>query len=221
MAPLAIFYTYTRAVWLSFLLVIFFLAFSSDRLLAGKRYFVFPIIFVILLIFLNWENIGGKEREMGGVMQLSEIQARENLFNVTVAIFKDAPLFGVGFGRFDRVLPFYSTEVFGTAVQLASQHNIFFSLLSEVGLIGLIPFVLILYYLIRFSIRLYKNLGDEEGFFSRDLVVTFWGIMLIYLVNALFIQTQFFIEANSLVFLWAGIIVGFWQRQEELSTHIG
>ncbi len=218
LTPVAIFYTYTRAVWLSFLLAPILVMFLSKKLLLGPRFFVFPIIFLILLTFFNWENIAGKERQLGGVLQLQEIAARTGLYNATKAIFRDTPFFGVGFGRFGRVLPFYAPEAFpGTAPQLASQHNIFFGLLSEVGLIGLTPFVLILYFIIRDSILLFKKLGEEKGFFSRDLVVTFWAIFLIYLVSASFIQTQFFIQANALVFLWAGMVVGFYQRQIRLT----
>lgn len=218
LAPVAIFYTYTRAVWLSFLLAPILLMLFSKKLLFRPRYFVFPVICLILLTFFNWENIASKERALGGVMQLKEIEARAGLYNATKAIFRDTPLFGVGFGRFGRVLPFYAPEAFaGTAPQLASQHNLFFGLLSEVGLIGLTPFVLILYFIIRDSILLFKRLGEEKGFFSRDPVVIFWAIISIYLVNALFIQTQFFIQANGLVFLWAGLVVGFYQRQVRLT----
>ncbi|MFH0786417.1 MAG: O-antigen ligase family protein [Pseudomonadota bacterium] len=218
LTPVAIFYTYTRAVWLSFLLAPILLMLFSKKLLFRPRYFVFPIICLILLIFFNWENIASKERALGGVMQLKEIEARTGLYNATKAIFRDTPFFGVGFGRFGRVLPFYAPEAFpGTAPQLASQHNLFFGLLSEVGLIGLTPFVLILYFIIRDSILLFKKLGEEKGFFSRDPVVVFWAIISIYLVNAFFIQTQFFIQANGLVFLWAGLVVGFYQRQVRLT----
>lgn len=213
LTPVAVFYTYTRAVWLSFLLAPFVLVFFSKKLLVRPRFFLFPLIFLILLTFYNWENIAGKERELGGVMQISEIEARVGLYNATKVIFRDMPLFGVGFGRFGRALPFYAPEAFpGTAPQLASQHNLFFGLLSEVGLFGLIPFLLILYYIFRFSLSLFRRLG-EEGFINRDLVVTFWAMLLIYLVNASFIQTQFFIQANGLLFLWAGMIVGLYQRR--------
>ena len=213
LTPGAIFYTYTRAVWLSFILAPVVTIIFSPRLLVRARFFLIPLVVIFLLVMLNWQNITGKERELGGVMQLSEIEARKNLFEVTKSIFPDYPLFGVGFGRFTRALPFYAGGIFfGTSAQIAAQHNIFFSLLSEVGIIGIIPFLLILYYAFLYSIRFFKELG-LEGFFNRDLMVVFWAMMVIYIVNASFIQTQFFLSANVLVFLWIGIAVGFYQRK--------
>jgi len=213
LTPGAIFYTYTRAVWLSFILAPVVAIFFSQRLLVKPRFFFFPLVLILLLVLMNWQNITGKERELGGVMQLSEIEARKNLFEATKSIFPDYPLFGVGFGRFTRALPFYAGGIFfGTSAQVAAQHNIFFSLLSEVGIIGLIPFLLILFYAFLYSFRFFKELG-QEGFLNKDLIVAFWSLMVVYLVNASFIQTQFFLSANVLIFLWIGIAVGFYQRK--------
>ncbi len=213
LTPLAVFYTYTRAVWLSFLLAPLPLLFFSKKLLLRPRFIFLPLVLLILFTIVNWENISSQEREQGGVMEVSEVQSRIALFKVTMAVFKEAPIFGVGFGRFRRAIPYYSSEVLqGTSVQLASQHNLFFGLLSEVGLVGLVPFLLILIFILQYSILLFRRLPGG-GFISRDLVVTFWAMLVIYLVTASFIQTQFFIVANSSIFLWAGMMEGLYQRR--------
>lgn len=210
--PVAIFYTYTRAVWLSFLLAPLALVFFSQHLFIRPRFLLFPLLFLILMVFFYWGNITSKERELGGVVQVSEVQTRIGLYQASKAIFRDVPLFGVGFGRFQRALPFYAAEAFpGTAVQLASQHNLFLGLLSEVGLTGLVPFLFIVLFVFIYSAKLYK-MSEREGLISRDTVAVFWAIMVVYIVNAFFIQTQFFLSANAVVFLWVGMIVGLYQR---------
>jgi O-antigen ligase len=80
--------------------------------------------------------------------------------------------------------------------------------------LGAVPFVLILFFVFRYSQVLYRRLG-EEGIISRNLVAVFWSIIIVYLISASFIQTQYFIAANALTFLWVGMIVGLYQRQEE------
>ncbi len=146
-------------------------------------------------------------------MQVAEAESRITLFRVTEVIFADRPLFGVGFGRFNREVARYTPEIFPVfAETLPSQHNIFFSLLSEVGLIGLIPFLIILYYPLRYSRSLFQKL-DEEGWINKDLIVVFWGIFLTFLVTASFIQTQYFLASNSFFFLWIGMVVGLYQRR--------
>ncbi len=209
----AIFYTYTRAVWLSFLLAPLVVFIFSKGMIFRARFLVFPLIFLLLYVFLNWQNITGAEREAGGVVQISEVQDRIALYEATKAIFKERPIFGVGFGRFGREANFYATGLgVRTNVAATSQHNLFFSLASEVGIIGLLPFILILFFSLRYSWLLYRQ-SVEEGIISRDLVVSFWAIMIVYIVNASFIQTQYFPSANAFIFLWIGTIVGLYQRK--------
>lgn len=211
--PLAIFYTYTRAVWLSFLLAIMVVTLFSKKLFFQRRFVFLLMTFMIILAFVGWENLMSKERAAGGVMQIAEVEARIALYDVTKVIVRDVPFFGLGFGRFIDAIPRYAPAVLpGGREQMSSQHNIFFGMLSELGLLGLIPFLIILYYTIKYSVSLYRTLG-EEGLISKNLVVSFWAILVIYLVSASFIQTQYFLAANSLVFLWVGLIVGIYQRR--------
>ncbi len=217
----AIFYTYTRAVWLAFILApIAIVAFSKHLLIRG-RFILFPIVAAIILASVFWGNLETKQREIGGVMQVTEVEERIALYEVTKVIFKEVPLFGVGFGRFISSIPNYAPGVAAPgATSFASQHNIFFGLLSEVGLIGLLPFLVILYFTVYYSIVLYRSL-PEEGFPSKDLVTVFWAILITYLVSASFIQTQYFIAANALTFLWVGMIIGLYQRRGRLVDQTG
>jgi len=209
----AIFYTQTRSNYLAFLLAPLLVLLFSRKLLFRTRFLLFPLIILLVFVFLNWENITSKERELGGVMQVAEAESRIALFRVTEVIFTQAPLFGVGFARFNRAVSFYAPQVFpGISTNLPSQHNLFFGLLSEVGLLGLIPFLVILYYPIRYSIALYRKLG-EEGWINKDLIVIFWGIFLTFLVIASFVQTNHYLASNAFVFLLSGMVVGLYQRR--------
>ncbi len=208
----AIFYTYTRSSYLSFLLPPLVVFVFSKGMIFKRRFLVFPLVILIFYVFVNWQNVVSQERELGGVYQVAEVKDRLALYAATKAIFKERPIFGIGFGRFGREANLYVTGLgLRTNVGATAQHNLFFSLVSEVGLIGLIPFVLLLFFSLRYSWLLFRNLG-EEGVISRDLVITFWAMMIIYLVNSSFTQTQFFTSANSFIFLWIGIVVGLYQR---------
>lgn len=210
----AIFFTNTRAVYLAFILAPLLVSYYSENLIFKTRYLVFPILLIIILAFFNWENIMSRERELGGIMQIPEAESRLALAQVTENIFYQSPLFGVGFARFRRAVTVYAPDVFSSlsSASMPSQHNIVLSLLSELGLIGLIPFLFILYYPFRYSIELFRELG-EEGWINKDLIVVFWGIFLTYLVTASFIQTQHFLGSNAFVFIWIGIVVGLYQRK--------
>jgi len=212
LSPLAVFYTYTRAAWLAYLLASLMFIFLSKRLLFNRLFIFVPIILLVILGVVNWERLQSKERATGGVMQTEEVEDRIKLFKITTAVFKENPIFGIGFGRFRRAAILYGPEVApGASLGTPSQHNIFFSIVSEVGLLGLISFSLILISAFRRGFPLFRHLG-EEGLINRDLIITFWVIMITYLVSASFIQTQYFLLANVLSFLWVGIIMGLYQR---------
>jgi len=63
----AIFYTYTRAVWLSFILAPLVVIGLSKRVTFQARFLVFPLSLLLLYVSLNWQNIVSPQRETGGV----------------------------------------------------------------------------------------------------------------------------------------------------------
>lgn len=209
----ALFFTYTRAVWLSIILAPMVVFAFSRTMIFKARYMVFPMILLLLYVFLNWQNITSPQRATGGVLQIAEVEDRIALYETTKVIFRNYPIFGVGFGRFGRAARLYGGEVsLRAGLGAESQHNLYFAMVSEVGLIGLIPLILLFYYAIKYSWLLYSLL-EEEGLICRDLVVAFWAIMIIFQVNAAFIQTQYFATINVFFFLWIGIMVGLYQRR--------
>ncbi len=114
------------------------------------------------------------------------------------------PLFGVGFGHFrdfapgfakDPSSPFYA---FGTT---ALEHNNLLSIVAETGVIGVTLYLLMLYFLLRFSVRLFKKLpARSPGLISRDLLVLYWILTAAYLIDGTFRETSDNPFANSLFF---------------------
>ena len=51
------------------------------------------------------------------------------------------------------------------------------------------------------SIKLYSNAPE-----ARNMVVVFWGCMLVYIINSIFIEMRYFEFVNSLFFIFAGVI---------------
>ncbi|MHA1382039.1 MAG: hypothetical protein ACTSRG_27015, partial [Candidatus Helarchaeota archaeon] len=106
----------------------------------------------------------------------------------------------------------YSKKIRGIPyININSQHDTLVSILVELGLVGLIPLLFIFFYIFRFSIQLYRQLSNIS-FLSKGLVVIFWGISIVFIVNMEFIQMRFFLFPNCIFFLLGGIIVGLHQR---------
>lgn len=69
---------------------------------------------------------------------------RIELIKLSKDIFFDYPVFGVGLGNFVSVLTDYDSQT-GSIWKLQPVHNIFLLVLTEVGIVGLIVFVLLLW----------------------------------------------------------------------------
>jgi O-antigen ligase len=130
----------------------------------------------------------------------------------------DHPFVGVGFHDFEEhSLPYVRqvrSTVFGVREswqgKTIKQHNHFLNTMTEVGLLGLVPQLLMFYFLFRI---LYKARKVHDDAVDHDFVVVIWAILAEYLTNAMFMEPRFYEFMNVLPFLLAGIVVGSYQRK--------
>jgi O-antigen ligase len=85
------------------------------------------------------------------------------------------PILGWGYGNFTRYHLDFVKPVGGVAVTdiHISSHNTYLSMAVELGLVGLIAFLMPWLLLLRKSISVYKRL-PRDGFYSRQLLVVLW-----------------------------------------------
>jgi O-antigen ligase len=91
------------------------------------------------------------------------------------------------------------------------QHNHFLNTLTELGLMGMVPQLLIYYFLFR---MLYSARKDHDSAVDHDFVVVVWAILVEYLTNAMFMEPRYYGFMNTLPLLLAGIVVGSYQRKK-------
>jgi len=209
--PIAIFFTYTRACWLGFILSMFTVALFYPKL---RKIFCLVFFIIVCIVILNWPQVKSEDRNVGGVTAMKPVYDRINLYGTSLRMFVDKPLFGCGFGNFRKASPTYVHRIRGIPyrdVTLLSTHDTLVGILVELGLVGFIPLLLILFYIFKHTVRLYHNLFLGP-FLGKGLVAAFWGISTVFLVNMQFIEMRYFLFPNSLFFLLAGIIVGMSQR---------
>ena len=137
----AILFTQTRSVWLGCVGVLWILLFAMSR--HSLRYGLICVGIVAAVIgavvagaeFLNPQRIEGAE-----LVEFSFLQ-RLALLDGAITLFLKRPIFGWGFGQFERavnesvgggVLGFWAT---GAAIGLSS-HNLALRVLAETGLVG-------------------------------------------------------------------------------------
>jgi len=226
-----IFWTHTRSVWLGRIVATIIWMLYTRRHWSRVAGICVLVAAAVLVFYANMESFLSEQRSEGGWTDMEPIYMRLGLALISLKIFFQNPFLGVGFGHFRDVAPSYATDVNTPSYEFAStamEHNNFLSLLSETGLIGLVLFVVLLVILFRISYRLYKRLPTTAiGPVSRDILVLYWILFAVYLVDGMFRETSVYPFTNSLFFAFSGLVVALhWLlrpqplRQSSLKTTI-
>lgn len=212
--PVAVFFSYTRSVYFGFFSAMMVLIVLSRRL---KIWGILVILGIMLAILGNWQNVTSDKREAGGLATRGTVEGRLVLAEASLRMFADHPFIGVGFQNFrEAALPYIRqirTTLFGYRESWLGkdlgQHNHFLNLLTEVGLLGFVPFMIIYYYIVRFLRRAYAL--DSE-MYDHDFVVVVIAVFAQWFSNAMSMEPRFYEFMNVLPFMLAGMIIGGYQR---------
>jgi O-antigen ligase len=212
--PIAIFFSYTRSVYLGFFLAMAMLLTMSRKL---KLFGLVIIVAIALGILGNWSNVTTGERTSGGLATRETAVGRLTLLHASLAMFADRPFFGVGFGNFVDYAQPYVAEVRSTVLGYrqswighnVSQHNHFLQILTEMGLVGFVPLVLVWFFMLRTIVR---ARSVESNLYDSDFVVVVLAVCTQYLTFAMFLETRWFEFMSVLPFFMGGIVVGGYQR---------
>jgi O-antigen ligase len=204
--------TLTRSVWLGGALsAVIFLGLVLPRrwrvLLVGAGLGVLLVLFVMKTdSILNIK----RDEKLDAAASAESVELRPILANVAWNMFLDKPLFGFGFGQYDRErLPYLADRSGELPLDKSRpyvQHNTFLALLTENGLAGMGLFVLLLVLWISNARALWTD--QSAPLPLRQIGLVFMVIMGIYLANAMFHDTSIIDGVNILVFFMAGLTSG-------------
>jgi hypothetical protein len=203
----AVAYTVTRGVWLS--LVAGWLAFNAVRRpMFTLGVSAFTVVVALLLtqgvlpqVFGNlWQRRIANEKT---------IYSRVATYKSALAMFENHPVLGVGFSAFsesvERFPEEYSVTYKGSA-SVETPHNVFFGILAETGIVGLVAFLV-------FQWQVFSQCGRLVQFRSDRVyspyAVTCGAIAVAFIVGGLgnyFVYNSGFV--NKLYFMFLGIMSG-------------
>ena len=92
----------------------------------------------------------------------------------------------------------------------AGQHNHFLNTMTELGLFGLVPEVLLFYFIFRYLLKARKI---HDGAIDHDFVVAVLAIFVSYLTHSMFMEPRYYEFMNTVPFMLVGIVVGSYQRR--------
>lgn len=201
--------TFTRSVWLGAgLSGLVMLIAETPR---GYRWGVAAGSLVVggLVAAAGWTYIVHLNREDSGEVSRHSVQQRAAFAHVSWNMFRDAPLFGVGFGRFyDKKLPYLSDR--SQPFELESlrplhHHNTILSLLVETGLVGVAAYLAVLIGWFRSGWRM--AFGEPLTPATEQMGRLLLALLAIYLPSALFHDMSLIFQDQWLLFLVAGLAI--------------
>ena len=153
-----------RNTLLKFFVMSFLLLFLLEINLKTKIFFVFSSFLLIFFIFLTNSNIYYRffkytiEESFNADKLLIINEKYNNIFLTAFLIFKNNAIFGVGPKMFREVCQYKIYFISGDSQGCSTHpHNIYLQLLSEIGIIGIIPFLFIIFIIIKKILILKKN----------------------------------------------------------------
>jgi N-acetylglucosaminyldiphosphoundecaprenol N-acetyl-beta-D-mannosaminyltransferase len=137
-------------------------------------------------------------------------------------MFRDRPLFGVGFGRFyDRKLPYLSDRAQSfelESIRPLHHHNTLLSVLVETGLVGFAAFAAVLVVWVREAWRL-AHIGAQAPW-MRAQGILMLALLASYLCSAVFHDLTLVPSQHWLLFAFAGLTVSMRQDQSKQACGI-
>jgi O-antigen ligase len=216
-APIAIVFTYTRAVWIGLLLslIILCLLYPGGRKACGMLLATILMGFIVIQTI----HISSTEGSAKDVVERDTIYVRIAMAKAGMKMFLDAPVVGVGYLQAGaKFSPYFETV--GTSASPDEGfliHNTFVNVLVELGIIGFVPFVLIFVCVINDAARLFRHSIDGRG-----IATVFLAACVTFIVAAM-ANNMYYVFAQVLLFSLAGIVKAKWEMTKQLSEddHFG
>ncbi len=186
-------------------------ALGSFFVLVGLRHSWRAFLILLLIGALGGTYIARAHspliKRMGTILSLSANQDRVAMAESALAIFRDHPVIGTGFGTFSLIYPMYrmpGDPVSPNPVPFA--HNIFLNMAAEGGALGLVTFTAIVVWAIVAGWQWYgASSAPQERILSAAILSAFAGMM----VQQLFDGTILSVHLGAGFWFFVAILAAF------------
>jgi len=162
------YFSFSQAAWLSFIVVflglIWFLRKMNKKQLILRLAIILVIttLSIILLPKLHHllKPMGAEANlEQASSVQSLSIQNRLDYWKTSLEIFYHYPILGVGLGNFKTLYTHFQQNIWSFSV---SPHNFFLLLLTEIGILGTLAFLIFVISLLRNGIKIIKQSRQND-----------------------------------------------------------
>jgi O-antigen ligase len=207
--------TYTRAAWLS---AVVMLVLGVVMAKGYRRGFVAALALAVSGALVNWSLFTSSNREAGGIGSKGEVYDRLNSMKTALWAIEENPLAGWGIGRFQAVNTYHhqqwAPDVPWERGYGIVSHSNELGIAAELGLIGLALWLAVLGLIVYKLFRGFSA-APADSLCGRPLAMIAIIAVAIMLCSGLTVDLRFFDFAPAVVFLLAGVAVGWFTRDPE------
>lgn len=188
---IATLFTYSRSAYLMFVITI-----SVFLILVGKK----RLLVVILILFVAGVLLLPKNLPSEGVnlLRIASIQSRHDSAQNALTIFKDDPVFGVGFNAYRYAQLRYGFIEKADVHSGGGTDNSFLFVLATTGIVGLLVFIYLLYKILAVA-------KITNTITSKIVVAGILGLC----VNSFFINSLFY----ESILAWFWVLIGAMEKK--------
>ncbi len=173
---IALYFTYSRGAWVAFLVshIAFFIILGRKQILEYRKPAIIALLSIslIFLLCLLYEKIGNSRFTLVnriasvGEQSAKGFAGRLYLWKTALKVFQNNIITGSGPGSFSYIYLKYRKDepeaLRSTNWFMGTCHNDFIDCVSSYGIIGLISYLLFIFFIIRYLIKLIMNSDDFE-----------------------------------------------------------
>lgn len=203
--------TYSRGAWLSVLAVI-----AAFGVLYNRKIFWLLLLLPVMGLFAHDVLI---ERLMS-ILNPTDTSStlRIALWESTVAMIMDKPLFGIGWGAYWMVYPEYDFFINDASTKIVHAHNMYLNIAAEIGIPGLMVFIGIIYSHLKTAARMIDYSIDR---FTSGLMLGITAALIGLAVNGLTDYIMFNIQMSMLFWMLNAVITVVWCKNYGYGTPSG
>jgi len=187
--------TASRGGFITLFIVFFYFILKSKQKLIG--------IFSILLIFISvffftpreyWQ----RQMTITSYQQDESAMGRIDAWKAGIKMFTDRPLLGVGAGVYEIA---FGVKYGGKSGPWFSAHNAYIQIVAETGILGILFYLGLMFYIYRQTTLLTKSFKEDSYF--KSICMSLKGALLAYAAGSIFLSVGYYPH----LYLLLGIVV--------------
>jgi O-antigen ligase len=212
---LGVFLSMTRSIWLSFFVSLFVIQIFNQKL---RKIFVLSIAGLSIIFLLTWFTVSEttlfKQRIEGFTQRIGEpntIYQRLVNYKAALMMSMDKPVFGYGRGKwtFMTARQDYLSSIGSVSAEWGTYagppHNQLLYIMVQYGLLGLVPYLVIFFLIIKSGLSSMRLLPDKRSL-HYQFVIFFWGTLAAYFVQSQFVDISALTFLSIIFYILAGIL---------------